>query len=160
MQYAAPPRAESDRTNGQSALGAAFTLVKCNWGIGMSECLPAMPTLLAVAGLGNWDDSQCSRSQVTRCPFVAAVAMPYMLDQAGTIAGVIMFIISMALTQLSIDRLLDVAAALPRRSTSVSAHKPLLGAPAETEATGNLVRAQHCSRLRQIAFVRIRQRAV
>ena len=95
-----------------------------------------------------------------RGPFVAAVAMPYMLDQAGTIAGVIMFVISMALTQLSIDRLLDVAAALPRRSTGVSAHTPLLGASAETEATGNLVRAQKLQSASPIAFVQIRQRVV
>ena len=67
------------------------------------------------------------------------VAMPYMLDQAGTIAGVVMFVVSMALTQLSIARLLDVGAALQRRSTSVSAHKPLLGAPTEAEVVANLV---------------------
>ena len=58
VQYAGSPRAESDRTNGQSALGAAFTLVKCNWGIGMSECLPAMPASLGLTDLGNSDDSQ------------------------------------------------------------------------------------------------------
>ena len=55
---------------GQSALAAAFTLIKCNWGIGM-------------------------------------MAMPYMLDQAGTVTGVIIFVVSMALTQFSISRLLD-----------------------------------------------------
>eukprot|EP01043_Picozoa_sp_COSAG02_P014839 COSAG02_NODE_619_length_19446_cov_9.557141_7_plen_123_part_00 len=84
--------------------------------------------------------------------FVAAVAMPYMLDQAGTIAGVIMFVISMGLTQLSIARLLDVAAALQRRSTSVSVHRPLLGAPTETEDTANLVRAQTLQSASPIKF--------
>jgi hypothetical protein len=57
VQHADPPRAEADRANGQSALGAAFTLVKCNWGIGMSECLPDP---------GHSDASHCSRSQIWR----------------------------------------------------------------------------------------------
>ena len=64
---------------GQSRLAAAFTLVKCNWGIGM-------------------------------------MAMPYMLDQAGTISGVVAFVLSMAVTQLSIARLLDVDAVLSRQT--------------------------------------------
>eukprot|EP01047_Picozoa_sp_COSAG01_P042220 COSAG01_NODE_3673_length_5808_cov_15.591872_6_plen_319_part_00 len=68
----------SRKPGGQSQLSAAFTLIKCNWGIGM-------------------------------------MGMPYMLDQAGTIAGVIMFVASMALTQLSIDRLLEVDAELLRQ---------------------------------------------
>ena len=80
----------------------------------------------------------------SRACFVAAVAMPYMLDQAGTISGVIMFVVSMALTQLSIARLLDVSAALQRRSTSVPVHKRLLDAPTEVEDT-NLVRAKSFS---------------
>lgn len=42
VQYAAvsgeaPDRWNPRKANGQSAFGAAFTLVKCNWGIGMSE---------------------------------------------------------------------------------------------------------------------------
>ena len=77
----------------------------------------------------------------SRACFVAAVAMPYMLDQAGTISGVIMFVISMALTQLSIARLLDVTAALQRRSTRVPVHKPLLGTQ-KIEDTAKLVRAK------------------
>jgi amino acid permease len=68
----------SRKPGGQSQLSAAFTLIKCNWGIGM-------------------------------------MGMPYMLDQAGTIAGVIMFVASMALTQLSIVRLLEVDAELLRQ---------------------------------------------
>lgn len=51
-----------------------------------------------------------------------------MLDQAGTICGVIMFVLSMGLTQLSIARVLDVTAALQaqqQRQRSGST-KPLL----------------------------------
>lgn len=72
-------------------------------------------------------------------PAPATVAMPYMLDQAGTICGFVMFIISMGLTQLSIARVLDVAAALQHRRTSASA-KPLLGTAAGKEAAAELVR--------------------
>jgi hypothetical protein len=52
--------------------------------------------------------------------------MPYMLDQAGTIVGVIMFVISMGLTQLSIARVLDVTAALQAQQLRPGSAKPLL----------------------------------
>ena len=75
------------------------------------------------------------------------MAMPYMLDQAGTISGVVMFVASMALTQLSIARVLDVDAALRPASAKgqQSARKPLLGANAETEeGATSLVRDMPC----------------
>jgi len=58
-----------------SRSSAFFTIIKCNWGIGM-------------------------------------MSMPYMLDQAGTISGVIMFVVSMLLTQVAIINLLAVKAKL------------------------------------------------
>ena len=75
------------------------------------------------------------------------VAMPYMLDQAGTICGFIMFIASMALTQLSIARVLDVAATLQHRRKSASARTPLVAAAAGTEAADELVRTNTAASL-------------
>ena len=59
-----------------------------------------------------------------------------MLDQAGTICGVIMFILSMGLTQLSIARVLDVTAALQaQQQQQRSSTKPLL---ADSSAKGTV----------------------
>lgn len=68
-----PKMGKSTRT--LSPLGAAFTIVKCNWGIGM-------------------------------------MAMPYMLHQAGPIAGVLMFVASMMLTQFATVNVIDLKYAL------------------------------------------------
>eukprot|EP00041_Stephanoeca_diplocostata_P016307 m.320615 g.320615 ORF g.320615 m.320615 type:complete len:490 (-) comp20324_c0_seq7:1320-2789(-) len=64
-----PKETKSART--LSPLGAAFTIVKCNWGIGM-------------------------------------MAMPYMLHEAGPIAGVLMFVASMLLTQFATVNVIDL----------------------------------------------------
>ena len=48
------------RNDGQSALGAAFTLVKCNWGIGMSTSTVLFHVALVIQHF--W----CSRSQRVR----------------------------------------------------------------------------------------------
>ena len=90
------PSERGVQADGTGPLAAAFTLLKCNWGIGM-------------------------------------MGMPFMLNTAGTISGVVMFVASMALTQLSIARVLDVGAAVQRRPAQPSAKAGLLPAAAARE---------------------------
>eukprot|EP01052_Picozoa_sp_SAG31_P033031 SAG31_NODE_3683_length_3989_cov_3.622108_5_plen_268_part_00 len=69
-------------------------------------------------------------------------AMPYMLDQAGVLAGVIMFVVSMAMTQFSIVRLCEVeddlvGGSAPGSVNSGSAKAGLAGGLLQTASLQN-----------------------